>query len=196
MGHHKVIADTLIKRAIPVFSKKGYHGAAVHDLTAAMQISSSTLYYSIGSKHALFLKCVEMYVGLSLEKQLQVYEQSVSAYQGIRQIIGATIDAIINEDNSCFDIKCIFELPDDKKMIRILKDGNDDSAAILTNMLDSAVIAGEINYRGDTATLANYILASFAGWRQSYIIHGNAHTVKKMGLHLLRSLKPVQFQDK
>ncbi len=44
-----------------VFWERGYEGAAISDLTAAMGIGAPSLYAAFGSKEALFLEAVERY---------------------------------------------------------------------------------------------------------------------------------------
>ncbi|TIU07517.1 MAG: helix-turn-helix transcriptional regulator, partial [Mesorhizobium sp.] len=52
---------TALRRAMEVFWAKGYEGASMSDLTAAMGINSPSLYAAFGSKEALFLEAVELY---------------------------------------------------------------------------------------------------------------------------------------
>lgn len=53
-------ADAL-RRAMEVFWAKGYGGASLSDLTAAMGINSPSLYAAFGCKEALFREAVELY---------------------------------------------------------------------------------------------------------------------------------------
>jgi len=48
-----------LRRAMEVFWAKGYEGASLSDLTAAMGINSPSLYAAFGSKEALFLEATE-----------------------------------------------------------------------------------------------------------------------------------------
>ena len=52
---------TALQRAMEVFWAEGYDGASLSDLTAAMGISSPSLYAAFGSKEALFREAVALY---------------------------------------------------------------------------------------------------------------------------------------
>lgn len=53
--------DQALRKAMEVFWSKGYEGASLTDLTAAMGINSPSLYGAFGSKEALFREAVELY---------------------------------------------------------------------------------------------------------------------------------------
>lgn len=53
--------DAALTAAMEVFWIKGYGGASLADLTAAMGIGSPSLYAAFGSKEALFREAVELY---------------------------------------------------------------------------------------------------------------------------------------
>ncbi|WP_033439552.1 TetR/AcrR family transcriptional regulator [Saccharothrix sp. NRRL B-16314] len=54
-------ADEALDRALRVFWQRGYEGAALSDLTAAMGINRPSLYAAFGNKESLFRKAVERY---------------------------------------------------------------------------------------------------------------------------------------
>src|SRR5882762_10432556 len=55
-------ADVALERAMHVFWKKGYEGASLANLTAAMGINRPSLYAAFGNKEALFRKAMDRYV--------------------------------------------------------------------------------------------------------------------------------------
>ena len=54
--------DKALDRAMHVFWRKGYEGASLNDLTAAMGIQPASLYKAFGNKRALFEKALTRYV--------------------------------------------------------------------------------------------------------------------------------------
>ena len=54
--------DKALDRAMHVFWRKGYEGASLNDLTAAMGIQPASLYKAFGNKRALFEKALARYV--------------------------------------------------------------------------------------------------------------------------------------
>jgi AcrR family transcriptional regulator len=55
--------DKALGQALRVFWRKGYEGASLPDLTAAMGISRPSLYAAFGNKEALFRKALDRYAG-------------------------------------------------------------------------------------------------------------------------------------
>src|SRR5258708_5505480 len=54
--------DKALGRALEVFWRKGYEGASLSDLTAAMGVNRPSLYAAFGNKEALFRKALDRYV--------------------------------------------------------------------------------------------------------------------------------------
>jgi AcrR family transcriptional regulator len=54
--------DTALDRALDVFWRRGYEGATLPELTAAMGINRPSLYAAFGSKEELFRKAIDRYV--------------------------------------------------------------------------------------------------------------------------------------
>jgi AcrR family transcriptional regulator len=54
--------DEALERAMHVFWRKGFEGASLNDLTAAMGIQPASLYQAFGNKRALFEKALAQYL--------------------------------------------------------------------------------------------------------------------------------------
>jgi AcrR family transcriptional regulator len=54
-------ADEALERAMRVFWERGYEGASLVDLTAAMGITKTSMYAAFGNKEQLFRRAVERY---------------------------------------------------------------------------------------------------------------------------------------
>src|SRR6266481_7661384 len=54
--------DVALDHAMHVFWAKGYEGAALSDLTAAMRINRPSLYAAFGNKEQLFSKVLDRYM--------------------------------------------------------------------------------------------------------------------------------------
>ncbi|MBE0463165.1 MAG: TetR/AcrR family transcriptional regulator [Halomonadaceae bacterium] len=53
--------DQALDRAVEVFSKRGYHGTSITDLTKAMDLTQGSLYKAFKGKRAIFLAAFEHY---------------------------------------------------------------------------------------------------------------------------------------
>lgn len=60
--------DQALDQAVQVFWKHGYQDASLQDLTDAMGLSKPSLYAAFGDKEALYLKTLERYVTLLVER--------------------------------------------------------------------------------------------------------------------------------
>lgn len=56
--------EKAVRTALQVFIAKGYDGASISDLTAAIGIKPASLYAAFGSKEGLFVRAVESYAAL------------------------------------------------------------------------------------------------------------------------------------
>ncbi len=56
--------DQALDRALDVFWRKGYEGATMCDLTAAMGINPPSLYAAFGNKEGLFRKALDRYAAM------------------------------------------------------------------------------------------------------------------------------------
>ena len=57
--------DQALDRALDVFWRKGYEGASICDLTAAMGINPPSLYAAFGNKEGLFRKALDRYAAIA-----------------------------------------------------------------------------------------------------------------------------------
>ena len=57
--------DQALRQAMEVFLERGYDGASVGDLTAAMGINAPSLYAAFGCKEALFREALDLYVNIA-----------------------------------------------------------------------------------------------------------------------------------
>ena len=59
MEEKSSVKQTIINRALELFSAKGYEGVSVNELTEAAGITKPTLYYYFGSKEGVFEAVVQ-----------------------------------------------------------------------------------------------------------------------------------------
>lgn len=67
--------DAALAAALGVFWSKGYEGASMSDLTAAMGITKPSLYAAFGNKEALFHKALDLYEAEKLDYTREALEQ-------------------------------------------------------------------------------------------------------------------------
>ncbi len=67
--------DEALDKAVEVFWRKGYEGASLGELTAAMGINPPSLYAAFGNKEALYRQVLARYTSRARERRLEVLSQ-------------------------------------------------------------------------------------------------------------------------
>lgn len=92
--------DQALERAMRLFWDKGYAGASMSDLTAAMGIASPSLYAAFGSKEGLYREAIGLYVrtygGLLWEAM-----EAPTAREGIERLLRGVVLSFTCGDNPC-----------------------------------------------------------------------------------------------
>jgi TetR/AcrR family transcriptional repressor of nem operon len=181
--------EAAIQKAMQVFWEKGYNGASMRDLTAAMQINASSLYNTIGDKQQLFFKCIDHYTHTQLVAAQQQAANTASPLQAIIDIINGSVETIAYSSNSCLGIKTTFEVATTDAAVRDLMQKHDDEfLAFLQDLFKRAMSLGELSAQEDPEMLADFIFNAFTGWHESYILHRNPLKIKKMADYLVRQI--------
>lgn len=178
-----------IEKAMNVFWEKGYAGTSMQDLVDAMQINRSSLYNTIGDKHQLFMKCISTYFLHAMEDLKSKVAKETSAKQALVNLITDKAIGIVSCDKVCLGMKTIFEVATENQEVRtILKVNNEIFLAFLTEMVQKAMDAKEIKNTEEATLIAEYIAASFTGWKQSYILDRNPVRIKNMSAFLIKTI--------
>jgi TetR/AcrR family transcriptional repressor of nem operon len=178
-----------IEKALNVFWQKGYNGASMRDLTDAMQINSSSLYNTIGDKHQLFVYCLKHYT----QKRRALLEQRAASFdspvKALEQFIKDVADVVIKDAHGCFAIKAAFEVsPNERDIQSLLKDDNDFSRTFLSTLIKNAVKAREMAADSDPDLLADYIISTYTGWYELYLLHQDPIKIKKLATFMIKNI--------
>lgn len=90
--------DEALRCAMNVFWAKGYDGATMAELTAAMGIGSPSLYAAFGSKQALFREAVELYAATEGTEIWDALPDAPTAREAIERFLFATAEAYGRDD--------------------------------------------------------------------------------------------------
>jgi AcrR family transcriptional regulator len=82
--------DLALAKAMEVFWARGYEGASMADLTAAMGISSPSLYAAFGCKEALFREALRLYAATESDGIWGGVETAPTARAGFESFLYAT----------------------------------------------------------------------------------------------------------
>jgi AcrR family transcriptional regulator len=85
--------EMALNAALELFWSKGYEGASLSNLTAAMKINAPSLYAAFGSKPALYLEVLALYWTKQSEEVSRILVESKTAYEAIYSILKFTAAA-------------------------------------------------------------------------------------------------------
>lgn len=152
--------EAALDRALEVFWRKGYEGASLADLTAAMGINPPSLYAAFGNKEELFRKAVERYVEVRTPFWLEALE-APTARGVVERILRGSVEHLTNGDcPGCLLIKGAMTcgegtdaLHQELAKIRALAEST------LRERFERAVSEHDLAATTDPAGLARYVIA-------------------------------------
>lgn len=180
-----------IDAAMNVFWEKGYNATSMQDLVDAMQINRSSLYNTFGDKHNLFLKCLASYFDNAMLELKEKVALEKSAKQALINIIRDKVSWIVDCEKGCLGMKTIFEIaPEDLQVRNQMQKNNEIYLLFLSEVVQKAIDNKELDGTSDAKLIAEYIVTSFTGWKQSYILERNPIRIKKMSEFLIKTILP------
>jgi AcrR family transcriptional regulator len=150
--------DQALERALDVFWRKGYEGASICDLTAAMGINPPSLYAAFGNKEALFRQALDRYVeiqGAHIRKALVVPK----ARDAIAALLHGYARSLTDKSNpaGCLVVQGISGAGEHAQCIRdMLNAKRAAGEKDVRERLKRAKAEGELPEDADPAALARY----------------------------------------
>ncbi|GEC78854.1 TetR/AcrR family transcriptional regulator [Flavobacterium aquatile] len=179
----------IIDKAMNVFWEKGYQATSMQDLVDAMQINRSSIYNTIGDKHQLFMKCISSYFDNAMLEIKEKVAKETSAKQALINIITDKASWIVDCEKGCLGIKTVFEIaPEDNEVRKLMSQNNEIFLQFLAEVVQKAIDDKELDGSEDAILMAEYIMTSFTGWKQSYILDRNPIRIKKMSEYLIKQI--------
>jgi AcrR family transcriptional regulator len=148
-----------LDRAMEVFWRRGFEGATLPELTAAMGINRPSLYAAFGNKEALFRKVVERYLNGPGSYIRQALEQP-TAREVIEGLLAGTINLLTRpgSPHGCLMVQGALACGEEGESVRqqlvSLRTAGFD---LIRQRLESAKLAGELPVSVDCADLARFV---------------------------------------
>lgn len=178
-----------IQKAMEVFWRKGYNATSMRDLTDAMKINSSSLYNTIGDKHQLFLKCLTHYTDLRKKDFQRRSERNDLPIDILLDFLNDAVKSIITDPNACMAVKTAFEFnADDKEIQYILKEDAEFTRNFIIDIITKAKNSGALNKEISPEILSDFILSTYTGWYEMYIINKNPEQIRNMADFFIRQI--------
>ncbi len=153
--------EAALARAMEVFWAKGYEGASMADLTAAMGIASPSLYAAFGSKEDLFREAVAFYGATEGGEIWDAVLKAPTAYGAVEQYLMQTARVFSRPGRppGCLIVLSALHATEDcetvrHELIKLRAQTTNDLAALLTK----GVARGEIARGVDLKAVASYFV--------------------------------------
>lgn len=135
----------VLDRAVKVFWAKGYDGATIDDLVAAMGIGRPSLYATFGDKEALFSRALARYSEIMGIKAKAALESDPDIHVMYRNFLRQAVERGTGEDSphGCM-MGCVAPLVNDPRIRDVVVDSLERSTQGLEDRLAEAVRSGQL----------------------------------------------------
>ncbi|TXI04635.1 MAG: TetR/AcrR family transcriptional regulator [Rhizobium sp.] len=112
--------EKVLEAAQSVFWEKGYHPTSTRDLTAAMGMTTASVYNAFGDKRGLFLAALGHYLDHSLRERMSRLESTLPPADAISGFFADTIARSLSDPlrRGCMLVNTALEARDDDPEIR------------------------------------------------------------------------------
>jgi TetR/AcrR family transcriptional repressor of nem operon len=179
-----------LERARELFQEKGYNATSMQDLVDAMGLNRGSIYDTYGDKHTLFLKCLDSYNNTNRQMCTEALDKSKSPLKTIEQIIRRSLQEQMDNGKPCLAARSAYELGDvDAEVLHAVRENNVNFAAMFECLLGKAQEAGELPKDKDVAVLSKFIVSSFNGFWQTFMLYNNKSLVYRLIDQLMEMIK-------
>jgi AcrR family transcriptional regulator len=151
--------------ALRVFWSKGYEGASLSDLTAAMRIQRPSLYAAFGDKAALFRKALDRYQA-GPAGYIREALQEPTARRAVERLFRDTIDASTDVHNprGCLLVQGALACGDEADRVRLdLISRRAAGESLVRRRFQRARAEGDLPADADPAALARFVVTILHG---------------------------------
>jgi TetR/AcrR family transcriptional repressor of nem operon len=135
------------------------------------------------------MKCISSYFDNAMLEIKEKVAQQTSSKQALINIINDKAAWIVDCEKGCLGIKTVFEIaPEDNEVRRVMSQNNEIFLQFLAGVVQKAIDDKELDGSEDATLMAEYIMTSFTGWKQSYILDRNPMRIKKMADYLIKQI--------
>lgn len=155
-----------LERAMQVFWAKGYEGAQLVDLTAAMGINPPSFYAAFGSKQAIFHEAVELYLGTAGANAMRALEETADPREAVAAMLRASAAVALAAPGAggCLLIVGLINgQPDSEPSRAYLRDLRRMTLARIRARLERGVSEGALAPGTDAAALASFYASVMQG---------------------------------
>ncbi|CAH1673917.1 TetR/AcrR family transcriptional regulator [Chelatococcus asaccharovorans] len=150
--------DLALEKVMEVFWAKGYEGAQLTDLTAAIGVTPPSFYAAFGTKEAAFREAVDLYVATVGSAPMRALEMAGTIRDGVRAMLAGSIDvALSTKPGGCLLILGVVNcLPENLPAREHLSQARRKTVALIAARLERGTREGELPTGTNVAQLAAF----------------------------------------
>jgi AcrR family transcriptional regulator len=158
--------EAALRRAMDVFWRRGYEGAAVSDLTKAMGINAPSLYAAFGCKEALFREAVALYnatEGAVTDRALEAAPTARRAIEDMLRLNAAAYVSPRRPPGCMVTLAATIGTPESAAVRQFLAQCRQEAQEAIERRLARGVAEGDLPKRADVAALAAFYYTVLQG---------------------------------
>jgi AcrR family transcriptional regulator len=160
--------DEALDRALAVFWREGFQGAALSTLTEAMGINKPSLYAAFGDKASLYLKALRRYAQQESAKHVEALEREADGRDAVESFLRSAVRSLTDPKKpaGCFVVNgsADCDLADTPPEVQAaLREALRGGELALRQRLQRAQAEGQLSADVDTAALAAYFGTVMSG---------------------------------
>jgi TetR/AcrR family transcriptional repressor of nem operon len=182
--------DVALRRAIPVFWKKGFARTSTEDLVAAMGIGKQSLYDTFGDKRRLFLEALRTYNSegaASLVKRVAGGTSRIAAIEGV--LVDLANEQPYKRALGCMGVNSICELGGDVDVRAVSTMAAAFQETALTSLIEDAKQQGEVSEAVDARAAARFLAAILSGMRVQAKVGASVEALRDVAAFAVRGLR-------
>src|SRR5579871_4834110 len=149
----------VLEKATQVFWSKGYDGATIDDLVAAMGVGRPSLYAIFGDKRTLFLRVLRAYAEKKGARAANALLSPQTLRASLASFLRHEVESATEEGSAlgCL-IVCVAPLVDDAEVRQFLKHAAAGASAMVERRFQDGIRAGEIPSDFPVASRASLVI--------------------------------------
>jgi AcrR family transcriptional regulator len=150
--------DQALERLMQVFWARGYEGAQLNDLTAAIGVKPPSFYAAFGSKEDAFREAIDLYIATIGSAPMRALEEAATVRDGLRSMLeGSVAVALSAKPGGCLLILGVVNcLPANEAVRAHLLNARRKTVELVAARLRRGVVDGELPVDTDISRLAAF----------------------------------------
>jgi AcrR family transcriptional regulator len=171
--------EELLRAAVRLFSRNGYHATSVQQITAAANVSKGAFYYHFETKDDVLIAVHEMFIDSELRATRQIVERGLPAPKTLALLmeeLAASFDTYASEITIFFRERHYLSGP----AFRSIRRKRDEVEKMIVDVIERGVQDGEFK-PVVSARLAAFGAIAMGAWLHQWYVPGGSMTAREVG---------------